>query len=221
MFLHYGSRGLDRHFIHPDSHLSSDHTPLSINIPIDEEIICTSKLSIPQKSEQETTFVEEVILNFKNLNMSNIADTEKLEHIVNQLEVIIDQAWTKNAKKLRISKHSKQWWTEECSCSLNNYRTSRSLDNWKKFKKVVKNTKRSFFDVKIQEVANKSCGPWELMNWINRCKLPAIEAIKYDSYSCLSPDSLWKALHDSFNTALNHQVDTNILSKIEHKATFF
>ena len=42
---------------------------------------------------------------------------------------------------------------------LNNYRMSRSLDNWKKFKKVVKNTKRSFFNMKIQEVANKSCGP--------------------------------------------------------------
>ena len=221
MFLHYGSRELDRHFIHSNSHLSSDHAPLSINIPIDEEIICTFKLSIPQKSKQKTAFVEEVILNFKNLDMSNIADTEKLEHIVNQLKVIIDQAWTKNAKKSRISKHSKQWWTEECSCSLNNYRTSRSLDNWKKFKKVIKNTKKSFFNVKIQEVANKSRGPWELMNWINRHKLPAIEAIKYNGYPCLSPDSLWKALHDSFNTALNCQVNTNILSKIEHKATFF
>ena len=90
MFLYYRSRELDWHTIHPDNHLSSDHTPLSIYIPIDEEIVCTSKLLIPQKSEQETTFVKEVISNFKNLDMSNIADTEKLENIVNQLEVIID-----------------------------------------------------------------------------------------------------------------------------------
>jgi len=144
---------------------------------------------------------------------------EKLEHIVNQLEVIIDQAWTENTKKLRITKHSKQWWIEECSYSLNNYKISRSLDNWKKFKKVIKNTKRSLFDAKIQEVANKSHGPWELMNWINRHKLPTIEAIKYDGHPCLSPDSLWKVLHTSFNTALNCQVDTNILSEIEHKMT--
>ena len=32
---------------------------------------------------------------------------EKLERIVNQLEAIIDQVWKKNAKKSKISKHSK------------------------------------------------------------------------------------------------------------------
>jgi len=73
--------------------------------------------------------------------------------------MFIDQVWTKNAKKLKISKYSKQWWMEECNRSLNNYRASRSLKNWKKFKKVVKDIKRSFFDDKIQEVANKSHGP--------------------------------------------------------------
>ena len=48
---------------------------------------------------------------------------------------------------------------KKCSKSLNNYRTIRSLENWKKFKKIIKNTKRLFFDMKIQEVANKSCSP--------------------------------------------------------------
>jgi len=190
MFLHYGSTELDQHFIHPDSHLSSDHALLSINIPINEEVVYTSKLSISQRSKQETAFIKEIISNFKNLDTFNIADMEKLEHIVNQLRVIIDQAWTKNAKNSRISKHSKQWWTDEYSHSLNNYRTSRSLDNWKNFKKIIKNTKRSFFDMKIQEVASKNHGPWELMNWISRCKLPDTKAIKYDGRLYLSLESL-------------------------------
>ena len=164
MFLRYGLPELNHHSILPESHLSSDHAPLSIDIPIYEEVICTSKLSIPPKSDQETAFIKEIISNFKNLDTSDIGDIEKLECIVNQLGAIIDQAWTKNAKKSKISKHSKQWWTEEYSRSLNNYRMTRSLDNWKSFKKVVKNVKRSFFDAKIQEVANKSCGSWELMN---------------------------------------------------------
>ena len=139
-------------------------TCLSIDIHIFEEIILTLKLSLAPKSNQENTFIEDIISNFKIMNTSNIKDTEKLERVVNQLSSIIDQAWTKNTKKSKISKHSKQWWTEECSCSLNNYRASRSLEDWKKFKKVVKDIKRFFFDNKIQEIANKNRGPWELMN---------------------------------------------------------
>jgi len=55
------------------------------------------------------------------------------------------------------------------------------------------------------------------MNWIKRRKLPAIEAITHDGQSCLTLDSLWKALHNTFNTALNRQVDPNIINKIEYK----
>jgi len=59
------------------------------------------------------------------------------------------------------------------------------------------------------------------MNWINKHKLSAIEAIKYDGQLCLSPDSLWRALHSSFNTALHYQVDVNVLNKIGSKVTSF
>jgi len=92
MFLCYGLSELNHYSILPESHLSSDHAPLSIDIPIYEEVICTSKLLIPPNSDQETAFFEEIILNFKNLDTSDIGDTEKLEHIVNQLGAIIDQA---------------------------------------------------------------------------------------------------------------------------------
>ena len=87
-------------------------------------------------------------------------------------------------------KHSKQWWNEECRQLLDKYRTSRSLEDWKSFKKMVKITKRTFFDIKIQEIANKSQGPWELMSWVSKYKLPTIEAIKYDNQLCLTLDSL-------------------------------
>ena len=109
MFLWNGSSELDCHSILPESRLSSDHTPLSINIPIVEEIIQMSKLTIVPKSEQETTFINDIILNFKTLDTANIMDAVNLECVVNQLRSIIDQAWSKNAKKSKISKHSKQW----------------------------------------------------------------------------------------------------------------
>ena len=58
------------------------------------------------------------------------------------------------------------------------------------------------------------------MNWVNKHKLPAVKAIKYNNQPCLSLDSLWNTLHSSFNTALHYQVDTNILDEIGNKQTF-
>ena len=100
MFLWNRSSELDNHFILPNSRLSSDHTPLSIDIPIFEEIINTSKLTITPKSEQETEFIKDVISNFKMVDTLNIEDIIKLDHVVNQLGSIIDQSWSKNAKKI-------------------------------------------------------------------------------------------------------------------------
>ena len=115
IFLHCGSYELDCYSIHSGNCLSLDHAPLSIEIPIIEEVIQSSKLMIHPKSNQEMAFVEEVISSFKSLDTSVIDNSDKLENIVNQLGMIIDQAWKKNAKKSRISKYSKQWWMDNCS----------------------------------------------------------------------------------------------------------
>ena len=141
MFLRYRSEELDNHSILPDSRLSSDHAPLLIDIPISSKIIHSSKLSIIPKSEQETEFIKNIISNISTMDTSNIEDIEKLEQVVNLLRSIVDQVWSKNAKKSKITKHSKQWWSEPCSQALNNYRAARNLENWKAFKKTVKDTK--------------------------------------------------------------------------------
>jgi len=90
MFLCCGSYELDRHSIHPENCLSSDHAPLSIEIPIIKKVIQSSKVMIHPKSNQETAFVEEVISSFKSLDTSVIDDSDKLKSIVSQLGMIID-----------------------------------------------------------------------------------------------------------------------------------
>ena len=195
----------------------SNHAPLSIDIPISGEVILSSKLVIYPGSNQEKAFIKDIISNFTLLDTSNIVNIKELDNIINRLGSTIEQMWSKNAKRTRISKHSKQWWSESCNQALNNYRSTRSQENWKSFKLATKVAKQSFFNNKIQEIANKNQGPWELMNWVKKRKLPATEAIKYNGIPCLSPNSLWNVLHNSFNTALHHQVNISILDEIDRK----
>ena len=55
------------------------------------------------------------------------------------------------------------------------------------------------------------------MNWIKKRKLPPTEAIIHFGRPCLTPESLWTALHSTFNTALHHPINLNILDEIAHK----
>jgi len=156
MFLCSGLSELNNHAIHPEWQLTSDHAPLTITIPIIEKLVLTSRFLLPKNSEEEEAFIKEVTLVFKSLDTSNLLNHVSLEQVVNLLVARVEQAWNANAKRANITKHSKKWWNEDCNCSLNKYRELRSLEDWKLFKRMVKITKRSFFDIKIQEVTNKS-----------------------------------------------------------------
>ena len=90
IFLRSGSMELDCHSILPESRLSSDHAPLSIDIPISDEVILFSKLVIMPGSNQEKEFIKDIISNINLLVTSNIDNVEGLDQIVNQLGLIIE-----------------------------------------------------------------------------------------------------------------------------------
>jgi len=141
MFLCSGSTELNNHLIYPNWHLSSNYALLTITIPITEEFITSSKLSILKESKEEVTFVKEASVIIRTLDISNLTDNVKLENLVNLFGLRINWAWEKNAKCIRIMKHSKQWWNKEYNWALNKYRMTRSIEDWKSFKKLVKSTK--------------------------------------------------------------------------------
>jgi len=75
-----------------------------------EELVQTSKFSLPKKSDKE-----EVSFIINSLDTSNFSNQEFLEQVVNLLVVRIKQAWNANTRKVNITKHSKKWWDEDCN----------------------------------------------------------------------------------------------------------
>ena len=141
MFLQSGLTVLNNHSIHPDWCLSSDHALLTMSISIVEENIILSKFSTAKNSKEEANFIKDILYAIKSINIADLSNTNKLEEVTNTLAFKIDYAWKTNSKQVNIMRHSKSWWNEECSLALNNYRTTRSLENWKIFKSKVKSTK--------------------------------------------------------------------------------
>jgi len=90
-------------------------------------------------------FIKDLIKNISSINTSNLSNIKSLENVVDLLICAVERAWDKNSKIINILKYSKNWWDISCSRDLEKYRLSRSLANWKQFKKTVKNTKCSFF----------------------------------------------------------------------------
>ena len=126
MFLRSGSYELDHHHILPDQRLSSDHAPLTIDILIEDEVVQSTKLSIIPGSNKEKEFIKDVITNMLTLDTSNINSVDNLISVVNQLGSIVKLLWTKNSKRSKITKHSKQWWSESCHSAISKYRETRN-----------------------------------------------------------------------------------------------
>jgi len=92
------------------------------------------------------------------MDTSSIQSIEALENIVQMLAINIDNTWHKYSKSVNITKHFKAWWDEDCHKDLNMYQQSRCLEDWNKFKRMVKKTKCIFFDEKINKITNKKYG---------------------------------------------------------------
>ena len=213
MFLQCDSEEINSHIIHPDWRLTLDHAPLTIIIPIADKHINICKYTIIKDSVEEVEFINEVIALFSKVDTSSISNIYNLDEVVSSWADIVSHSWSRYLKPINITKCSKSWWNDKCNQDLASYRSFKSIESWKTFQKTVKHSKREFFDLKIQEIANKRRGPWELMNWVNKKKLSAIEMIKHNGSSCLELNNLWQALHSSFNSAQFRNVNESVLNK--------
>jgi len=58
------------------------------------------------------------------LNATNINSKEILENIVQQISTVFNNTWHTHSKMKQITKYSKEWWSLDCTTSLNKYQAS-------------------------------------------------------------------------------------------------
>ena len=150
MFLRYGFKELNNHTIYSEWRLLLDHASLTITILIEEQHIHNGKYSIAKDSTEEKSFIKDTIKNISTINTSNLSDIKSLENIIDSFSIAIKRAWKKKSKIINILRHLKSWWDTSCNRDLEIYRLTKSLANWKQFKKTVKYIKCLFFDQKYQ-----------------------------------------------------------------------
>ena len=109
MFLWSRSNELNDYSIYPEWQLSSDHVPIMVSIPIAEENIVTSKFSIAKNSKEEENFIKDVSYIIKNIDVSNLLDSNKLEDATNSLTSSLENVCRMNSKQVNIMRHSKSW----------------------------------------------------------------------------------------------------------------
>ena len=164
VFLYQNSSEYNNHCIHPDWRLTLDYDPITVNISIIEEHVQTKKQSLIKNSEEESHFINKLVYFLKSINTESIQSIDTFETIIQTFASNIYRIWHKHSKIVNITRYSKTEWDNNCYRDLDMYKQSKQLEDWKKFKRTVKKTKQEFFNRKIDEITNKKCSPWELMN---------------------------------------------------------
>jgi hypothetical protein len=139
---------------------------------------------------------------------------QELDEVVSPISSAFTTAWSHHAKESRLGKHSKGWWSEECSDALSRYQWTQDLEDWKQYRRVMRGTKREFFEDHIHEVAFENQRPWDLMAWTKQHNLPSHEVISFRGSPCTGLEDLWAALDRSYNAASDRPVDMSFLDPL-------
>ncbi|KAJ2911543.1 hypothetical protein MD484_g8870, partial [Candolleomyces efflorescens] len=194
----------------------SDHTPLSAVIPLRLRQPKHKGRTLKPSSNEEKEFIADIITGMSELTGYTPTNVRELDFAANTIVEVFSSAWSKHSTEFTISAKSKEYWTDECTKALEEYRADLSVEKHKAFRSTVKATKRKFFDARIEEISETNKRPWDLMEWVKERKNPPCEAIQFNGRPCHDMDALWTALHSTYNSAADRPVDLTILDELAY-----
>ena len=174
---------------------TSDHVPILTTLPLGPDQGPEGRQSIKPDSKAEENFVDQLTTGISRIDVRGLTSAEQIDLAVNSLTAVISKVWLCHSKEVRITKHSNSWWNNKCEQALLEYRASHRPEDYCAFWTVVRQTKCVFFDCRISEIAETNSHPWDLMGWIQQCKLLLCEVICYCDEPCHTLDELWGVLH--------------------------
>jgi hypothetical protein len=199
------------HDITPEDRGTSDHVPLSITLSAPGSQVPATRWGIKAGSDEEASFLGDVSESFQTLsewNGSTVAE-------VDAISLAFSKAWSDHAKEAHIGKCSNGWWNEECSDAIAIYRESRLPEDWSQYRRIMRNTKRDYFEARVHEIASTERRPWDLTAWTRKRTLPSHEAISFGGVPCNELGELWAALDGTYNAAQGRAVDLSFLDPLE------
>ncbi|PPQ90926.1 hypothetical protein CVT25_007820, partial [Psilocybe cyanescens] len=179
----------------------SDHIPLATTLSISADSGATPRRALKSDKEEQIRFVRVIEGEFA-MKVDEHAPLNTPEQIDAVAQAIADSfcsAWETCSREVTITRRSKPWWTDECSVALQAYREHGLLEDWKLYRKAVKNAKRVFFDSRITEISITNKRTWDLMSW---------------GQPCHALPQLWDALHNTYNLVSDRAFDIGILDSI-------
>jgi hypothetical protein len=172
-----------------------------------------TRITIPKESDEEDAFLGDLYRLVRSILALPIVSQDGVEERANAFALAFSTAWETNAVEVVIKSRSKGWWSKECLEAIKRYRESHNPWHYKQFQLVVKDAKRTFFDKQINKVASLSKRPWDLMSWVKQRNLPPMESISFRDKLCNTLDSLWNALHSTYNVASGCKCEMESLNK--------
>ncbi|CAA7271389.1 unnamed protein product [Cyclocybe aegerita] len=192
----------------------SDHVPICTDLDIGPEPPGSGLRAIKPGSEAEKSFISDILQDLATIPVAAPATKEGVEGLADAIATAFSDTWLAHSTKSKPTKHSKSWWTDECSETFRVYQLSRLLTDYNKFKKAYKDAKHDFFDERIAEIATSRKRPWDLMEWVKQRKLLPCEAIRHGHQPCHDMDDLWDTLHGTYNLASGREYDASVLDKL-------